>query len=256
MKSDSCHIKNADLYGFLPSLEDKSVDCIITDPPFSARVHKLYAQDRADKRHYHGFTAHLQMQFEALDDERIGWLAREFSRLAKRWVLIFASDDMLPSWQAAIEATDSLIWHRFGVWTPPVYKPNFHGHKPAVAFTPIIMAHARGSKLRWNGGGRGNVWSYLPPQNNTPDRKIHPSQKPLGLIHELVQLFSDPDELVLDPFSGSGTTAVACKMLGRRHLGIELDPEHYANSITRLNSVVPSMFFSNDLTQEKLFTLN
>jgi site-specific DNA-methyltransferase (adenine-specific) len=53
-------------------------------------------------------------------------------------------------------------------------------------------------------------------------------------MRELVSLFSDPDELILDPFSGSGSTGVACNQLGRRFLGFELNREYFDIACRRL----------------------
>jgi adenine-specific DNA-methyltransferase len=52
----------------------------------------------------------------------------------------------------------------------------------------------------------------------------HPTEKPLGAMMLLVDVFSKPGEIVLDPFVGSGTTAVAAKQLGRRYIGIAIEP--------------------------------
>ena len=52
----------------------------------------------------------------------------------------------------------------------------------------------------------------------------HPNEKPLALMKKLVDLFTQPGELVCDPYMGSGTTGVACLSNGRRFIGIERDP--------------------------------
>ena len=64
--------------------------------------------------------------------------------------------------------------------------------------------------------------------------RVHPTQKPEWLIESLVRDFTDPGELVCDPFAGSGTTGVACKRLGRRFLGWEKDPDFHAIAEKRL----------------------
>ena len=73
------------------------------------------------------------------------------------------------------------------------------------------------------------------------DLRCHPTQKPLSLMEALVRDFSDPGELVLDPFAGAGTTGVAALSLGRRFLGWELDPAHAATAQRRLAEVRPQL---------------
>ena len=63
----------------------------------------------------------------------------------------------------------------------------------------------------------------------------HPAQKPLAVLTPLIEAFSRPGDMVLDPFAGSGSTLLAAKMLGRNWLGIELDKEYHATARRRLN---------------------
>ncbi len=62
----------------------------------------------------------------------------------------------------------------------------------------------------------------------------HPSQKPNKLLVELIEKFTNPGDLILDPFMGSGTTGVACVQTGRRFVGIEIDPNYYAIAEKRI----------------------
>jgi len=66
--------------------------------------------------------------------------------------------------------------------------------------------------------------------------KLHPTQKPLSVLLPLIETFSAPTGLVLDPFAGSGSTLVAAKALGRGYLGIELDAGYYAAASQRLTA--------------------
>ena len=77
------------------------------------------------------------------------------------------------------------------------------------------------------------LWEFAPQD---PER-FHPSQKPVALIARQLEEYTAPGELVLDPFSGSGTTAVACHELGRRFICVERDPEYHRASIERLARV-------------------
>jgi adenine-specific DNA-methyltransferase len=75
-------------------------------------------------------------------------------------------------------------------------------------------------------------WAYT-------GNKLHPTQKPLAALSPLVESFSAPGELVLDPFAGSGSTLEAARSLGRRYLGIELDAGYHAAAARRLG--LPSL---------------
>ena len=69
------------------------------------------------------------------------------------------------------------------------------------------------------------------------DRHEHPTQKPLALMKWILEKYSDEGMTVLDPFLGSGTTAVACKKLGRNYIGIEKEPAYVEIALKRLEKV-------------------
>ena len=64
--------------------------------------------------------------------------------------------------------------------------------------------------------------------------KLHPTMKDLTVIERLVRLLTNPGDIVLDPFMGSGTTGVACKNLNRRFIGIELDKKYFETAKKRI----------------------
>lgn len=68
--------------------------------------------------------------------------------------------------------------------------------------------------------------------------KLHPTQKPLSVLLPIVETFSSPQGLVLDPFSGSGSSLLAAKMLGRNYIGIELDAQYHSIASHRLSAVL------------------
>ena len=75
-----------------------------------------------------------------------------------------------------------------------------------------------------------NVYPYPIPQKET----AHPTEKPLGFIRRLIQVSSNEGELVVDPFLGSGTTAVACQQVGRDFIGFEMSREYVQMAENRL----------------------
>lgn len=102
-----------------------------------------------------------------------------------------------------------------------------------MAVEAIVAAWCGSGHSRWNGGGRRNLFRHM---TNQSDRHgVHPTEKPVSLMRELIGLFSDPGNLVCDPFAGSGTTGVAAVKLGRRFAGIELDQKYYDIACRRVN---------------------
>jgi site-specific DNA-methyltransferase (adenine-specific) len=78
---------------------------------------------------------------------------------------------------------------------------------------------------------RSNVFEYA----KDTDVRIHPTQKPVALLADLIELYSRPDDLVVDFTAGSMSTGVACHHTGRRFVGIERDPDIYRSGLERLH---------------------
>jgi len=90
-----------------------------------------------------------------------------------------------------------------------------------------------GQKRKFNASER-DVWR-IAPMNFTRDDKLHQQEKPIELIKKMIENSSKENDLILDPFLGSGTTAVACKQLGRRFIGIEINPDYCKIAEQRLS---------------------
>ena len=73
--------------------------------------------------------------------------------------------------------------------------------------------------------------------NDSKDERVHPTQKPTEIFKMILQDFSDENMTILDPFIGSGTTAVACKQLNRNFIGIEISPEYCKIAEDRLKNL-------------------
>jgi site-specific DNA-methyltransferase (adenine-specific) len=225
----------------LASLADKSVDHVITDPPYSAR---LYTRTRTNKGS--GYRSDNGRRISARNDEgsrqdaqdmadlRIGAIdsilnpvADELLRLSRRWIVVFHDVECGHRWRERFGEA----YIRAGAWVKPNPMPQVTGDRPAQGFEPATIAHAPGKK-RWNAGGKAALWIHSTAE---PDRPTgHPCPKPLSLMEELVRDFTDPGDLVIDPFAGSGTTGVAAIRLGRRFIGWEKDPKYYEIARKRL----------------------
>jgi DNA modification methylase len=221
----------------LPQLEQ--VDHVITDPPYEAEAHTKgrrvarpnHTTELQDKWAWHG--PHGTVRYEALDfdpitDDIRADVAREAGRLAARWVIVFCQAEGAHKWQSVMEAA-GLSRRRWAVWVKPGAQPQFSGDRPGVGYETIVMCHQPG-RSTWHGGGRVGVFEHIAARGID-----HMAAKPEPLMCELIALFTDEGDTILDPFAGSGTTLVAAKKLGRKAIGIELSEQYCEVAARRLS---------------------
>ena len=85
------------------------------------------------------------------------------------------------------------------------------------------------------------------------DTGLHPTQKPLELMKILIELTTIENQVVLDPFAGSGTTLLAAKMLNRQYIGFENNPEYYNAAVERLEYICKKYHYTHVRAQMSLF---
>jgi site-specific DNA-methyltransferase (adenine-specific) len=215
--SDDATLYLGDCREILPGIG--SVGVVITDPPYSATT-RSGARTRNDDKHSGDNLVPFSITFEDLK------FAFDLCR-PQRWLI--ASVD----WRhgIALEA-DPPIGTRFvraGAWVKSNSAPQFTGDRPAPGWEFVACLHGP-DKMRWNGGGKRGVW-----QTSIENQNGHPTPKPVSLMNEWVEDFTDKGETVLDPFMGSGTTGVACVQLNRKFIGIEIEPKYFDIACRRIS---------------------
>lgn len=235
------HGSNLDLY---PKLGN--VDHVITDPPYSASTHRYdrWARDGD------GNIAEVGLDFEALEPEHAHRLALFCGSCVKRWALIFSDLDTLSLWRREATyvpdyvAEGEMRFNRANIWVKTNPKPNMSGRGPGpgVGYEFVSSFWCGGGHTSWNGGGKAGTFSHYQRL-----MKAHPTEKPLSLMRELIQLFTNPGDVIFDPFMGSGTTGVAALECGRRFIGAEKDEGYFETAVKRMEDVsaIPSLV-SND----------
>lgn len=224
----------------MASLGDKSADHVITDPPYDEHTHGAQRRGSATSGRGKQFglstttiSVERHVGFAALSDKETAVIAGQLARLSRRWSLAFCAMEQQRAWMDGF--LDAGIEHvRFGLWIKPGSTPQFTGDRPGTGSEAIEIAHPPGKK-RWNGGGGFGLWTVPIVKEHTGER-CHPTQKPVELMERLIRDFTDPSDLILDPFAGSGTTGVAAIRLGRRFIGWERDPKYHAIAVKRLTA--------------------
>ena len=223
----------------MASLPPGCVDHVITDPPYSEHVHgkqRRLAVGAGSKRRSEDGKGHVvvaaALGFESLDPVHRVLCAQNFGRIVKRWALVFSDLESTEAWLSDLVAGGMRRW-RFGIWNKLNCQPQLSGTGPGAGSDGIAIAHSV-KAMRWNGGGLPARWDFAIATDRNGNERVHTTQKPEPLMLRLVELFTDPGDLVLDPFAGSGTTGVACIRLNRRCILIERDEKYAAIARERL----------------------
>lgn len=212
-----CTLYLGDCRDILPNLK---ADHGIMDPPFEAEAHRDI--HRTQKSLKTGIAAGVG--FSAITEELRDFITDWTVKNTKGWGLFFCQVEAVAAWRDSIESHGGK-YRRGMAWVKPDASPQFNGQMPSQGFECIASTWTGEGAPKWNGGGRRGVFTYL---TNQPDRQgVHPTEKPLPLMRELVSLFTNSGDTILDPFMGSGTTLVACAQMGRKGIGIELDQKYF-----------------------------
>ncbi|UFS77197.1 site-specific DNA-methyltransferase [Tardiphaga sp. 37S4] len=233
------------------------VACVMSDPPYEAHMHAAKREKKAfgaqRRIRLDGHANPPPVNFASIDGVR-EIITQPLIEKCDGWFIMFCTPEGVAPWRDAIEAGRAK-YKRACIWVKPDSAPQFNGQGPAMGAECFVTAWCGSGFSSWNGGGRRNVFTHL---TNASDRHgEHPTEKPISLMLELVDLFTQPGDVILDPFMGSGSTGVAAVRLGRRFIGIEKDPRFYEIACERIADAVsrPDMFVTSRPREPKPISL-
>lgn len=250
-----------DCLDILASLPEKSVDLVFADPPYNLQLrNELYrpdmskveaVQDDWDKfasfAAYDAFTrAWLQACRRVLKDSGTLWVIGSYHNIYRVGAILQDLDFWI---------LNDVIWLK----TNPM--PNFRGVRFTNAHETLLWAQKkRGAKYTFNHQAMKALHDDLQMRSDWAlpicggkerlkinGQKAHSTQKPEALLYRVLLASSQPGDVLLDPFFGSGTSGAVAKKLGRRWLGIERDPLYVQVAQARLDAI------SADPAAEALF---
>lgn len=237
MKSEQ-KIINGEAIEELKKIESNSIDLVVADPPYN--LNKNYG-NKSDSKSFDDYIDFTQQ-----------WL-KEATRVLKPTgtIYVFMGFRFISYLYKVMEKDNNLLFNNWICW----YYTQGIGKKKG--FSPRhddILMFTKSPKYKFNldairipqkfyrsvnnmrGANPGDVWEFSHIHYCQDNRQNHPTQKPEGLIERMVLASSDEGDIVLDPFSGSGTTLRVCQQLNRNAIGVELNEEYVEMTKERLSN--------------------
>jgi len=246
-------IRTGDAVEELKKIDSESVDLVVADPPYNL------GKDYGNNHDIKGFEEYLSFSRE--------WLCQA-KRILKPTGTIYVFMgfrfisylyDILDR-ELQVYLNSWIVWHYTqGMGKTKGFSPR---HDDILMFTKskefkFNLDHVRvpqkyfRDRNNMRGANPGDVWQFSHVHYCNENRQNHPTQKPEGLIERMVLASTDENDLVIDPFSGSGTTLRVCQQLNRKAIGIEVNPDYVQMTKERLSSTF-SGFDSVDPRMERV----
>lgn len=251
-------IINGDCLQVLKSFPEKSIDLVFADPPYNLQLEKeLWRPNSTRVNGVEESWDHF-LDFETYDHFTFGWLS-ECRRVLKETGTIWVIGSYHNIFRVGRIMQDLGFWILNDiVWIKNNPMPNFHGVRFTNAHETLIWAQkSKGNRYTFNyqvmkqmNGENGNGGLQMRSDWRLPictgkerlkinGEKAHPTQKPEALLERVIISSSNPGDIVLDPFFGTGTTGAVAKRLGRQWIGIEKNQSYLSLAKERIDAAIP-----------------
>lgn len=226
---------NDDAIKVLASQPCESVDLIVADPPYNLGKDYGNLSDSQSETDYLNFSERwIQEAYRSLKSSGTIYVFMGFRYISHIYQILEKSGFHFSNW---------ITWHYTqGIGKTKGFSPR---HDDILMFTKTKSFKFNLDDIRipqkyyrsvnnMRGANPGDVWEFSHVHYCQENRQPHPTQKPEGVIERMVLASSDVNDLVIDPFCGSGTSLRVCQQLQRRAIGIEINPEFVVSINARL----------------------
>jgi site-specific DNA-methyltransferase (adenine-specific)/modification methylase len=222
-----------DAFKYLRKIPDNSIDLICTDPPYNLGRYSTGNIKMNWRKDFNNDLADWdQIEFNPKD------CLNEFSRILKPTGNIFAftSYNLLGKWHEVFDPEfdtfQFMVWHK----TNPAPKIRRAGFLNSCELIVCVW----NKKHTWNFTKQNEMHNFIQTPICMGHERLknpgHPTQKPIKVLNHIISLASNPDDMVLDPFMGVGSTGVSAINLKRKFIGIEIDKKYYQAAKKRLKN--------------------
>ena len=221
-------IYNEDCMVGMRMIDDESCDAVITDPPFNISV----------KNNFHTLKGRKGIDFGEWDKDfdLVSWLEIALKKLTSGGnIIIFSAWRNMGQISDFLESNDCLI-KELVMWNKSNPMPR---NRDRLYVTSCEFALWATKGKGWTFNRQRNTYEntiFTYPIVNKKER-IHPTQKPVKLMEDIIKIHTKENDLILDPFIGSGTTALAAMNTNRNFIGFEIDKRYFDLSIERISEL-------------------
>lgn len=238
-------IYNEDCVEGMKKIEDNSVDLVVTSPPYNIKKKYKSYKDDLSLHEYLNFLKEVLCECSRILKTKGNIMINVANYIDKEGNAIPISYfifNMLE--ELGLKFRQEIVWYFQGglsatkklsaryeniLW---LYKDDYVFNLDSVRVKEWKRVDKRNNP---NGKNPTNVWEINRVAYGSKEKTEHPAQFPLAMIERIVKGWSNENAIVLDPFMGSGTTAIACVNNNRNYIGFELDEEYYNIANERIN---------------------
>ena len=227
-------VLNGDSREYIKRIPDNSIDFILTDPPYNIGQHSTGNIPLPGRSAMNNDVA----DWDWIDFDPKEW-ADEFIRILKPTgnLFIFTSYNQIGKWYDCLDhkfdASNFMVWHKTNP-APKIFKAGFLNSCELI-FTCWNKKHT------WNFISQKEMHNFLEsPICMRPERLSnpkHPAQKPISILEKIIQIASNENDIIFDPFMGVGSIGFAALKLKRRYIGIEIEKNYFIAAKNRIETM-------------------
>ena len=250
MNNSKIQILEGDALNLFKNIKSGTVDLIIADPPYNL------GKDYGNNHDLKGFDEYL--------DFTRNWF-KEAHRVLKKTgsIYVFMGVSFISYLYDILDREFKMFFNSWITWHYTQGMGKIKGFSPRhddiLFFNKTANFKFNLDNIRipqkyyrqrnnMNGANPGDVWQFSHIHYSNPERENHPTQKPEALIERMILASSDEGDLILDPFTGSGTTLRVCQVLNRNCIGFELNPDY----VDMIEKRLSKDFFGFDSIDERI----
>lgn len=245
-------VLRGDSKDIIKRIPDNSIDFILTDPPYNLGQHSTGNIPLSGRTAMNNDVADWDM----IDFNPEEW-ADEFIRILKPTgnLFIFTSYNQLGRWYNSLDhkfdTSNFMIWHKTNP-APKIFKAGFLNSCEMI-FTCWNKKHT------WNFISQAEMHNFIEtPICMRPERLSnpkHPAQKPVSILKKMIEIASNEDDIIFDPFMGVGSTGVAALNLNRRFIGVEINETYYNAAKKRIDVALQTNNLFHQMSKTKTYKI-